>query len=95
VSLTAERLRLLAGNELNINLKESNTTRLGAAFARLHSVISDIWGGGGGGPLVMGPDVSWVHDQPGDKEGTRSPNRWLKDFLSSFRPAACVRPMSR
>ena len=39
-------------------------------------------------PKVIGPDVSWVHDQPGDKEGTAVPNHWLKGFLQHFTPDA-------
>ena len=90
------------GNELNIKLREPNTTRLGAAFAELRELIDEIWKNNKDEekkddcddeqptpkPVVIGPDVSWVHDQPGDEEGTAAPNAWLKSFLQSFTPHA-------
>ena len=82
-------LRTFQGNELNIGPKESNTTRLALAFAELRSVIADIWGSSSADkPLVIGPDVSWVHDQPGDNENSTVPNGWLKAFLQEFKPDA-------
>ena len=33
------------GNELNIALKEPNTTRLAAAFTELRALIHEIWDG--------------------------------------------------
>ena len=76
------------GNELNIKLREPNTTRLAAAFVELRRVIDGIWGASATNkPVVIGPDVSWVHDQPGDAEGTKVPNQWLKGFLKAGKDA--------
>lgn len=112
------------GNELNIKLREPNTTRLGAAFSELSDLVDEIWQDRPAEkvwvpafapspchltshhapaldwdwmhsisvcvcfsqPVIIGPDVSWVHDQPGDAEGTPTPDHWLKGFLRSFQP---------
>lgn len=55
------------GNELNGGgdpHREPNTARYGRAFMSLRVLIAEVWAGAlyADSPVILGPDVSWIHD---------------------------------